>query len=93
MDAECDVAEQLRQQEIKCHGKFLSAPEDSNFELDSLLENKRLHDEVESFQKALSEKQVKTVSMIDNDLVQLLRNVEKNQVYIGYPGFGALFLL
>lgn len=55
------------------------------------MENKKLHDEVESFQKALSEKQVKTVTMIDDDLVQLLRDVEKNQVYIGYPGFGALF--
>ena len=24
MDAECDVAEQLRQQEIKCHGKLVN---------------------------------------------------------------------
>ena len=56
--------------------------------IDSETEKRELQQQVKVLKEALNERQVATVTTIEGDLAQLLKSVEKNQVYIGYPNFG-----
>ena len=49
--------------------------------------------EIQNLKNALAEKQVSDVAMIDIELDQLLKSVEKSQVYIGYPHIGMVHIL
>ena len=49
--------------------------------------------EIQNLKNALAEKQVSDVAMIDIELDQLLKSVEKSQVYIGYPHIGTVHIL
>ena len=49
--------------------------------------------EIRNLKDALAEKQVSDVTMLDTELDQLLKNVEKSQVYIGYPHIGPVHFL
>jgi len=73
IEAEQEVNHQLQQQEMKFH--------------DSETEKRELQQQVKVLKEALNERQVATVTTIEGDLAQLLKSVEKNQVYIGYPNF------
>ena len=57
-------------------------------ESDAEMEKNEMAAEIRNLKDALAEKQVSDVVMIDTELDQLLKNVEKSQVYIGYPHIG-----
>ena len=53
---------------------------------------RELQSEIKALKDALNERQVATVTTIESDLAHLLKSVEKNQVYIGYPNFGTVLI-
>ena len=93
MQAEHEVALQLHEQKIKCSGEFDQFTLYKLTESDAEMEKNEMAAEIRNLKDALAEKQVSDVVMIDTELDQLLKSVEKSQVYIGYPHIGPVHFI